>query len=303
MSERPYIVVVGAVNTDIGGISFESFKRYDSNPGSIVRSFGGVGHNIAYNIALLGIPVKFITAFGDQSTGVRFHCEKIGLDTAESLSVPGEKSSSYLYINDNNGETVAAISDMKIYENITAEFIAEKTDVLNGAQAVALDTNIPAETIEYIVRHCTSPVVCNTVSSTKAVKVKGALSELAAITANRYEAEILTGIEITDFDSAITAAKLLIDTGVKRVFITLGKDGTVCADSDDIAVIPSFVKEPVNVNGAGDAFCAAVTVSLCGDVDAMTAGRFGSAAAAVTAMYDGSVDPQISMARIREYLK
>ena len=303
MSERPYIVVVGAVNTDIGGIASGSFKQYDSNPGTIARSFGGVGHNIAYNIALLGIPVKFITAFGDQSTGVRFHCEKIGLDTAESLFAPEEKSSTYLYINDRSGETVAAISDMKIYRRITAEFIAGKTDVLNGAQAVAIDTNIPAETIEYIVQNCTSPVVCNTVSTAKAVKVKGALSKLEAITANRYEAGILTGTEITDYDSAIASAKLLMDAGVKKVFITLGKDGTVCADSDDIAVIPSFIKDPVNVNGAGDAFCAAVTVSLCGNVDAMTAGRFGSAAAAVTAMYDGSVDPHISMARIREYLK
>ena len=60
-----YAVVVGAVNVDIGGISYDTLVMNDSNPGTMVMSFGGVGRNIAHNMALMDIPVKMITVLGD----------------------------------------------------------------------------------------------------------------------------------------------------------------------------------------------------------------------------------------------
>ena len=61
MPASPYIVVIGSLNTDIGGHTSVPFKRADSNPGRITKTYGGTGHNIACNISLMGFPVKFIT--------------------------------------------------------------------------------------------------------------------------------------------------------------------------------------------------------------------------------------------------
>ena len=54
----PYAVVVGGVNLDIGGRSFGKLVPADSNPGQVRTSLGGVGRNIAHNMALLGMDVK-----------------------------------------------------------------------------------------------------------------------------------------------------------------------------------------------------------------------------------------------------
>lgn len=194
----PYIVVIGAINTDIGGNTYGEFKSHDSNPAAISRTFGGAGHNIAYNLALMGLPVKFITAFGDDSDEALEHCKSIGLDVSDSMIVPGGRSSIYLYINDNKGEMVAAVSDMEIYDNLTPIYIAGKMDILRAAHAVVLDTNIPQETIEFVVKNCGVPVICDTVSTSKALKLKNCLSGITALKPNRYEAEVLTGISISN---------------------------------------------------------------------------------------------------------
>ena len=55
-----YIAVVGGVNIDVGGRSFAPLVAGDSNPGVIRTSLGGVGRNIAHNLALLGAVFVFL---------------------------------------------------------------------------------------------------------------------------------------------------------------------------------------------------------------------------------------------------
>ena len=65
VSSAPYAVVVGGVNMDIGGVSAGPLVPADSNPGAVRMSLGGVGRNIAHNMALLGVDTRLLTAFGD----------------------------------------------------------------------------------------------------------------------------------------------------------------------------------------------------------------------------------------------
>ena len=44
------VVIIGGVNIDIGGISKAPLVPYDSNPGKVMISLGGVGRNIAHNL-------------------------------------------------------------------------------------------------------------------------------------------------------------------------------------------------------------------------------------------------------------
>ena len=70
MSEA--IAVIGSVNMDIGGYSDRPLTAGDSNPGRVRMSLGGVGCNIARNLALLGVKVRFLTALGATSTRKTF---------------------------------------------------------------------------------------------------------------------------------------------------------------------------------------------------------------------------------------
>ena len=65
----PYIVVIGGVNMDIGGLAYEPLVAADSNPGKINMSLGGVGRNIAHNMCLMGVDVRLLTAYGDDVYG------------------------------------------------------------------------------------------------------------------------------------------------------------------------------------------------------------------------------------------
>ena len=65
LRQADYAVVIGGVNMDIGGQSFGPLVARDSNPGAVRVSPGGVGRNIAHNMALLGLDVRMLTALGD----------------------------------------------------------------------------------------------------------------------------------------------------------------------------------------------------------------------------------------------
>ena len=57
-----YAMVVGGVNIDIGGRSHKALVPSDSNPGCVTTALGGVGRNIAHNLALMGTEVRMLTA-------------------------------------------------------------------------------------------------------------------------------------------------------------------------------------------------------------------------------------------------
>ena len=93
-----YAVVVGGVNVDIGGRSYAKLVAADSNPGRVSISLGGVGRNIAHNMALMGLDVKLLTAMGDDIYGSRIaaSCTELGIDASHALRVPDCATSTYL---------------------------------------------------------------------------------------------------------------------------------------------------------------------------------------------------------------
>ena len=63
------IYVIGGANVDISARSFNQIVDYDSNPGKVSYSFGGVAHNIARNLSNIGCKVDYITAFSNDHFG------------------------------------------------------------------------------------------------------------------------------------------------------------------------------------------------------------------------------------------
>lgn len=101
---------------------------------------------------------------------------------------------------------------------------------LNGASLVVADANLPAGALAYLADHCTAPLLVDPVSTVKAEKVRPILGKLHTLKPNRMEAESLSGMKITDRASARRAAEKLLETGLERVFISLGEEGVFAAD-------------------------------------------------------------------------
>jgi len=254
------VVVIGGANIDLRGRPVgEVLERHTSNPGKINVGSGGVGRNIAHNLALLNVPVTLLSAVGDDGEGIRI-LEETGKDgvKVEQMIISGEHPTGiYLAILDEKGEMEVAVSDMQILEEITVEYLRSKAYLIKESKIVVMDTNIPEESIEYVVDLCNKvkvPLLIEPVSVEKAGKLRKVLdrSESGSGKESEGESESESGGWVIDYmtpskdelesilrtemgddpdldldrDSDIVrAAEELKGKGVKNVIVTLGKRG------------------------------------------------------------------------------
>lgn len=296
-----YVVVIGGVNMDIGGRAHAPLVARDSNPGRVTMSLGGVGRNIAHNMSLLGLDVRFLTAFGDDLYAQRIaaSCGELGIDISHALQVPGGATPTYLFINDAEGDMALAVSDMEICERITPAYLASKLNLINKAQVVVADTNIPRGSLEFLAQRCTAPVFIDPVSTAKAVKLRGLLGCFHTLKPNRMEAELLSGVQITDDESLCEAARVLLSTGLHRVFISLGEQGVLAADRRELRMVPCCRAEVRNATGAGDAFMAALAWAYLEGTDLEHTARAAAATAAMAIEAEETINSGISAAAVR----
>ena len=304
VSPASYVVVVGGVNMDIGGISHAQLVSADSNPGRVRISLGGVGRNIAHNMALMGLDVRMVTVLGGDFYAQKIvsTCGEMGIDISRSLRVADAITSTYLFISGPDGDMKLAISDMDIYSHLTPAFLASKLSLFNNAKLLVVDTNIPAESIAWLVEHVEVPVFADPVSTAKAEKLRPVLGKLHTIKPNRIEAELLSGVPITDERSLRRAANVLLKTGLRQVFISLGTGGVFAANQDRGLHLPSIPGSMVNATGCGDAFMAALAWAYMEGMDLEQSAYAGLAASSIALEGSETINPEMSVDAIRSRL-
>ena len=242
------ICVIGGANADIIATSFSAFVPNDSNPGAVRLTAGGVGRNIAHNLALLGDEVVFLTQFGGDAFG-RFtaeSCRDAGMDISLCDYAPKGVRSCFLSINDCNGEMVGGVADMVAAEGITAEWLASKLSKVGDVDVYVADANITVEALAYLIDHTDKPLYLDAVSGAKAPKIKEAMlrsskKHFFSLKCNQLEGAFLQDLECVD-----------------RRFISLGANGLdvfECKAKHHFESLPCRV---VNATGAGDALMAGI---------------------------------------------
>ena len=296
-----YAVVIGGVNMDIGGRCAAAPVPGDSNPGRVRMSLGGVGRNIAHNLSLLGTDVRLLTAYGDDLYGQKIaaSCSELGIDLSHALRLPGEATSTYLYIADDRGEMALAVSDMDICSRITPDYLARNLPIINNAQVVVCDTNLPRESLVFLAENAAVPIFCDPVSTIKAEKLRPILGRLHTLKPNRLEAELLTGIPITDRASAEQAAQALLDTGLRRVFLSMGAEGCFGATHTESLWMPNRPVNLVNTTGCGDAFMAALVWAYLEGTDLEHTLKAGRAAASIAIETSETINSAMSATLVR----
>jgi len=322
------VVVIGGANIDLRGRpEGVVLERHTSNPGRINVGSGGVGRNIAYNLALLNVPVTLLSAVGDDGEGIRILDEtgKAGVKT-EQMIISGEHPTGiYLAILDEKGEMEAAVSDMQILEEITVEYLRSKAYLIKESKIVVVDTNIPEESIEYVVDLCNKvkvPLLIEPVSVEKAKKLRGILNgrwTIDYVTPSRNELESILGAGVerdSDEDEGIDvdvmkAAEELRCKGAKNVIVTLGKRGIYVScggvgkgkKEDWNKFMAPYRGEVVDVTGAGDALVAGLVYGIYKGYSVEVAARFGLGAAALTISTKEAVRRDLGEGLLRSRIK
>ena len=297
--------VIGAANIDIGGFPSGLFTMGDSNPGRIRMSAGGVGRNIACNLARLGVETWLVTALGGDAFAdvARADCAAAGVQLDRALVFDDAASSAYLFIADAAGDMHLAVNDMAICERLTPETLSPSVDWLNAMDAVILDANLPEATLQFLGEALRVPLIADAVSAAKARRLLPALPKLWALKPNALEAAALTGLPVSGEAAVEAAARRLGAMGLRRAFITLGERGVCCMDGDDVCFIPGMPARMVNATGAGDAFTAALAWAALRHMDVREAARAGLAAAAIALESVETVSPALSEAALRSRME
>lgn len=287
---EPFVTVIGGINMDIGGSPAGALRERDSNPGTVSLRPGGVGRNIAHNLRLLGLNTRLICALGDDVFGKALlqSCESLGIHMGLSLLRPRERSSTYLYINDETGDMRLAVADMDIADRISPQVLEERLERINQSAAVVLDANLSEASIRYLAEHVTAPLIADPVSAAKASRLLPALGRLWALKPNVLEAGILTGEEEPE-----AAARALLRAGVERVYLSLGGEGMLCAQGDRLLRLPCSPCRVVNTTGAGDAATAALCLGLLRGLDLEETGRLAVRAGALTCESGDANSPRL----------
>ena len=229
------VTVVGGANMDISAQAGGALAAGDSIPGTIRYSPGGVGRNMAENLARLGVPVRLLTVLGDDAFGqaLREATTALGVSMDGSPCISGGRTATYLSMHGPDGEVAMAVNDMDILQTLTPARCAQTLTQMQHDALLLLDCNLPAPTLAYLLAQGHAAAV-DGVSVAKCVRVANQLKGLFLLKLNHMEAQALTGLEVRSPEEAQTAARALQLQGVQRVLISLGALGVCWADLDAV---------------------------------------------------------------------
>lgn len=305
ISEYESVVVIGAAMIDIFGKSKNTLLAEESNPGNVMIHPGGVSRNISENLARIGIKVNLITSICDDPFGkvIRNSCDELGIDLSHSYFLENDVSTIYMAILDEDGEMNVALSDTSALDKMPLEHIIRKESAINRGEVIVMDASLPEELMRYVVeKHADKRIIIDPVSIGKAHKLVGFIGKFHTVKCNKHEAEFLSGIAINDHASLERAATVLMDKGVKQLFITLGKEGVYYRDHTKSGVLPSMVRNLVNVTGAGDAFTAGVAYCTLSNIDIEQTAKFASVMSSLSLESMRAVNPQLTLHEINSRL-
>lgn len=262
---RRKILVVGSSNTDMV-IKTHNFPAPGETilGGRFLMNAGGKGANQAVAAARLGGMVTFVGKIGDDIFGKQAvqQLEDEGINV-DFVAVDAENPSGVALITvDKKGENSIVVAPGSNGTLSSADFdkaIAE----LDDSEFVLMQLEIPIPTVEHIARMAAKKqkkVVLNPAPA--AALTDELLQNLYIITPNETEAELLTGIKVSDEQSALKAALVLNGKGVQIVIITMGSAGAFLLSNGKSEIISAPKVEVVDTTAAGDTFNGALVVAL-----------------------------------------
>ena len=291
------ITVIGESNIDIAVKPHGATRQGGCTPADIAFHHGGVARNIAHNLKLLGHEVQLATVFGDDRLGQSMmeECEQLGIGLALSTQYEDAKSPLFLSINDDIGNMQSAMSDIELNSYLNLDWLMARIDAINRSDMVVADTLLSIDALAFLLDHCLVPLYIDAVSPNRAMMLSEAMRKswkksFYALKSNLAEAQALTG-----FAQPEEAAKSLVASGIKEVYLTMGEDGVDFRSQKEYRHFPAIEAEAVNVTGSGDAFFAGIIHAHAIGINGMASVGYGLKAACHNVKSEAPVNPTLRL--------
>lgn len=287
------IVVIGSSNTDMVA-SVSDFPA----PGETIMGFdfmmnaGGKGANQAVAAARCGGEVTFIGSIGNDQTGLESieNLKNEGIITSNIKTDANAPSGVALIFVNKEGENVIVVAPGSNM-SLTKTEIDDVRDVISDSEILLMQLEVPLDTVNHAAKvgyELGKKVILNPAPATDLPE--DIFPCLYIITPNETEAEILTGIKVTDEESAEKAAEILKGKGVEIVIITLGSAGAYIYSDDIKELVPAPKVKPVDTTAAGDCFNGALSVGLIQNKSLKEAVLFANEKASIAVTRKGAQD-------------
>src|SRR5882762_995702 len=265
MAKIPRIAVVGSANVDL-----TTFTDRFPKPGETIfgqkfdLGFGGKGANQATASKLCGAAVFMVARVGSDLFGPATieNFKKLGIDATHVKQVEGASSGVAPIFVEPNGQNrifvVKGANDLLKPADVDAA-----ADLLKTVDCMVLQFEIPLETVYYSVQFARKNKIRCIVNPAPAQPVDlKALDGLDYFVPNESEAETITGMPVKNVDDAKKCAEKFLTSGINRIIITLGSNGSLLAGGEGMEHIPAFTVKSLDSTGAGDAFIGSFAVFL-----------------------------------------
>ena len=285
------IVVLGSTNTDmvIAGKKIPVPGETISG-GTFLMNPGGKGANQAVAVARLSAKkgaCTFIAKVGDDLFG-RDTAVRMKKDSIDAKLVTDRKnpSGTALILVDPKGQNVISVA-LGANGTMSPKDIAKFRGDIECASALLMQLETPIETVHAAAKWAHAAGVPVILNPAPAAKLPRELYKcIDWITPNETEAELLTGVKVTDAKSAAAATAVFRKRGVGHVVITMGVKGAYCGDCGK--VFPAKKVKAVDCVAAGDTFNGAFVVALAEGRNCTEAIAFAQAASAISVTRPGA---------------
>ncbi|HBW2224498.1 TPA: DeoR family transcriptional regulator [Klebsiella quasipneumoniae subsp. quasipneumoniae] len=302
------VCVFGSFNVDIVA-KVSRFPRSGESLMALGSSVGpgGKGTNQATAASKAGAHVHFVSKVGKDQFS-KMATEHLTLSEIDSFNLYQSDTeptgSAIIYVSQDNGENMIAIYSgaNTTVTNTEVQGVLpalSKSDIL----LVQLENNFDATlSLVRAARDMNKTVILN--PAPYSPSAKDFLPYVDIITPNETEASLLSGVPITDMDSAKDAAKKIQSLGVATVLITMGSKGALLLIEDGFHHVNPYRAVVVDTTGAGDAFNGALAATLASGNDIIYSASWASAFASMAVELEGASSmPDINLvnAKFNEY--
>jgi ribokinase len=279
------IVVIGSSNTDmVVKSSHLPVPGETVLGGRFTMNAGGKGANQAVAAAKLGGDVTFIAKVGNDLFGEQAieNFDSYGIDTQFITKHETIASGVALIMVDEHGENSISVA-LGANETLSQTDLEPAIPLLKSCEFVLMQLESPLSLVEQVAELSTSLGFQLVLNPAPAQLLPGALLQsLYMITPNSIEAELLSGVNIHDLESARKAAKIIRAKGVNIVVITLGSKGAYALSDTMDELVPSPTVKVVDTTAAGDTFNGSLLVALSEGLTLKQATVFANRAAALS---------------------
>jgi pseudouridine kinase len=294
------IVVIGTVFVDIKGFPDDLYSPTGRNAGRVETVHGGVGRNVAEDIANVELRPTLVSMVDDTAAGdeVLRKLRKHKVNTDYVVACP-DGMGIWLAVFDNTGDLAGSISKRPDMSPLVGLLDEKGDEIFADCDSIVVEIDLDKEIIKRVFRYAEKynkkvyAVVSNMVIASQR---RDFLQSIDCFVCNLQEAGILFVEDFSAMEPEELSEELytrIVNANIPSMVVTLGSRGSVYASRDgERGFFPPETVKVRDTTGAGDAFCAGVAVGLTYGKSLPEAVRIGTHLAASVITVSESTCPR-----------